>query len=95
MSGGHFDYKQFAVQSIAEEIQGVIDNNYVKRVNKQDWESEHYYEYPKEVIKEFKKAVKQLQKARVYAQRIDWLLSGDDGIETFFKRLKEELDTVK
>jgi len=33
-----------------------------------------------------------LRKAAIYAQRIDWLLSGDDGEESFLERLKEELD---
>lgn len=36
-------------------------------------------EYSKETIKEFKKGIALLKKAEVYAQRIDWLLSGDDG----------------
>ena len=53
------------------------------------------YEYSKETIKEFKKGLAILRKAYVYAQRIDWLLSGDDGEESFHKRLKEELDNLK
>ena len=53
------------------------------------------YEYNKETIKEFKKGLAILRKAYVYAQRIDWLLSGDDGEESFHKRLKEELDNLK
>lgn len=31
----------------------------------------------------------------IYTQRIDWLLSGDDGEESFHSRLKEELDKLK
>ena len=53
------------------------------------------YEYSKETIKEFKKGLVILRKAYVYAQRIDWLLSGDDGEESFHERLKEELDNLK
>ena len=53
------------------------------------------YEYSKETIKEFKKGLAILRKAYVYAQRIDWLLSGDDGEESFHERLKEELDNLK
>ena len=53
------------------------------------------YGYSKETIKEFKKGLAILKKAYVYAQRIDWLLSGDDGEESFHKRLKEELDNLK
>ena len=53
------------------------------------------YKYNKKTIKEFKKGLAILKKAYVYAQRIDWLLSGDDAEESFHKRLKEELDNLK
>ena len=53
------------------------------------------YEYSKETIKEFKKGLAILRKAYVYAQRIDWLLSGDDRAESFHERIKEELDNLK
>jgi hypothetical protein len=32
--------------------------------------------------------------AAIYVQRIDWLMSGDDGEESFMRRLKEELDEL-
>ena len=48
-------------------------------------------EFSEETLAEFKKAVHILKQAEIYAQRIDWLLSGDDGEETFHERLKEEL----
>jgi hypothetical protein len=48
-----------------------------------------------EVVEEFKKGLKILKMASIYAQRIDWLLSGDDGEESFKKRLKEELDELE
>ena len=51
--------------------------------------------YSKQTIKEFKKGLAILKKAYIYAQRIDWLLSDDDGEESFHKRLKEELDNLK
>ena len=53
------------------------------------------FDYNKETIKELKKGLAILRKAYIYAQRIDWLLSGDDGEESFQKRLKEELDNLK
>ena len=48
-----------------------------------------------ETIEEFKKGLEIIRKAYVYAQRIDWLLSGDDGEESFHLRLKEDLDKLK
>ena len=87
-------------QSLEEE-----DINYFKNYLLDDEEKEYViknkhtlpnsYKYSKETIKEFKKGLAILKKAYVYAQRIDWLLSGDDGEESFHKRLKEELDNLK
>lgn len=50
---------------------------------------------PPEIIEIFKEGVKKLKEAAVYAQRIDWYLSGDDGEENLIKRLKEDLEQVK
>ena len=49
------------------------------------------YEFSEETLAEFKNAVHILKQAEIYAQRIDWLLSGDDGEESFHERLKKEL----
>jgi hypothetical protein len=61
----------------------------------EDGEEIYYQDYEPETIEEFRKAIKVLREAAVYAQRIDWLLCGDDGEETFHKRLKEELGKLK
>lgn len=53
------------------------------------------YEFSEETLAEFKKAVHILKQAEIYAQRIDWLLSGDDGEESFHERLKEELENLE
>lgn len=53
------------------------------------------YEFSEETLAEFKKAVHILKQAEIYAQRIDWLLSGDDGEESFHERLKEELEKLE
>ena len=50
--------------------------------------------YSEETIAEFRKGLDILRRAYVYAQRIDWLLSGDDGEESFHERLKEELEEL-
>jgi hypothetical protein len=53
------------------------------------------YDYSDEVIMKFKEGIEALKKAYVYAQRIDWLLSGDDGEESFLRRLEEDLEELK
>ena len=80
-------------------------NDYIKSRWLEDKEKEYIrknkhtkpnpFDYNKETIKELKKGLAILRKAYIYAQRIDWLLSGDDGEESFQKRLKEELDNLK
>ena len=86
MSGGHFDYQQYRLGDIADSIEASIEVNNVKSE-----EFEWVQEYSAETIAEFKTAVDLLRRARIYAQRIDWLLSGDDSEKDFHKRLKEEL----
>jgi hypothetical protein len=108
MSGGFFDYNQHKIFDIAEKIQSVIDRNYVLMTEdelrrefispetiKSYPDAAYHYSYPPEVIEKFKEGVELLRKAYVYAHRIDWLLSGDDGEESFLRRLNEELNKIK
>ena len=68
----------------------------VKEIKYQEYEDGEYYsEYSDETIQIFRDAVKILRKAAVYAQRIDWLLSGDDGEESLKERLEEELKELE
>jgi hypothetical protein len=53
-----------------------------------------HYKYPDEVIEKMKEGIEALKRAQIYAQRIDWLLSGDDGEESFLRRLEEELNEL-
>jgi hypothetical protein len=39
-------------------------------------------------------AVKVLKIAQVYAHRVDWFLCGDDGEESFLRRLDEDLEKL-
>ena len=40
----------------------------------------------------FRDGLEALERAAIYAQRIDWLVSGDDGPESFIERLEEDLE---
>lgn len=106
MSGGHFEYNQYRFADIADEIERVISANGVEKTPEQvkrdfpwvdvtnETEFEWYkydYNYPEEVVNELKKGVDMIRKAQIYAHRIDWLLSDDDGEDTFLRKLKEEL----
>ena len=80
MSGGRFDYAQYRLDDIIDSIKNSIEDN--------------PYSLKEETLEEFLKGIECLKKAYIYTQRIDWLLSGDDGEETFHERLKEDLDKL-
>jgi hypothetical protein len=90
MSGGQFDYKQDYIQDIMQDIGGFIDTNDSNATN--EWGDRMGRGYSPETISEFKKAIPILRAAYIYAKRIDWLLSGDDGEKNFHSRLKEQLE---
>jgi len=89
MSGGHFDYNQHRITDIAESLESAILQNESTDINK--YGEALGYGFSKETIEEFKQGLNYLKLAVIYAQRIDYLLSGDDGEENFHKRLKEDL----
>lgn len=109
MSGGHFNYDQYKIGYIADEIEKYIERNGRPKTRKEladepyfgaDYYKEfpealNHYEYPEEVIEKFKEAVKALRVAEIHAHRVDWLLSGDDDEDSFLRRLQEELERVK
>ena len=92
MSGGHFDYGQHTIRDIADEIQKVIDTN--NDTTPDQFGYPRGRQYSPIVISKLYGAVAALRVAYVYAQRVDWLLSDDDGEESFLKHLEEELKEV-
>jgi hypothetical protein len=93
MSGGHFNYAQYNFVMIAEEIEQLIEKNDCN--DKNQWGDVIGNHYSRETMREFDKAVSLLKEAYVYVQRIDWLVSGDDGEDSFHRRLANELSKVK
>ena len=100
MSGGYFDYKEWHIDQIADDVESYI--NKCDRKEEKDWGYEdqsgkyipYVYEESEEVLNEFRKGLKILRQAFVYAKRIDYLLSGDDGDESFLEHLKQELEAL-
>lgn len=75
MSGGHFNYDQNRIDYIIEAIEEVIEEA----------------RYSDATLQEFKNGIRALKIAKVFAQRIDWLLSCDDDEDTFHKRLNLDI----
>lgn len=107
MSGGYFDYRQHHIDEIIDEIEQLIERNGREKTKEElkeecyphGWyeqypEDLYHIDYPEEILKHFKDGLHYLKLAKIYAQRIDWFLSGDDGDESFLIRLKEELETL-
>ena len=80
MSGGAFEYLQrrYEWQEAIERIEHIIEEN--------------HSELRLDVIEEFKKGLRVIKEAQVYLERIDYLLSDDDGEYSFLKRLKYDLE---
>lgn len=96
MSGGYFNYAQFRIG----DIEAMIEEEIEKIENGDPDEYGYSYgdylgEYKDDVVKRMKEAVVALARARVYAHRIDWFLSGDNGPERFLKRLDDDLRAIE
>lgn len=108
MSGGAFDYIQYRFTDIIDSIQKIIDNNGRAKTREElkeeywrggDWyekypEDKFHYKYPDDIVDEFKKGIHYLKMAQIYTQRIDWLISGDDGEDSFRERLKKDIENL-
>jgi len=82
MSGGHFDYNQDAINSIIQDLSAT------KRALV-------HYAVDEERFKRILDDAEQFLKiAYIFSQRIDWFLSGDDGDESLYERLNEELSEI-
>lgn len=105
MSGGRYEYKQYGFTDVIEDLKSLIEKNGKPKTKEEikaegwrdpDWyerypEDKFHHEYPDEVIEEFKNAIDIISRAQIYMHRIDWLLCGDDGDESFIKRLNAEI----
>jgi len=103
MSGGFFDYNQYKINQIADDIQQELDKQGLPNedwVYDREWlekypEDGFHYTHPEEIQQIFKDAILALKKASIYTQRIDWYLSGDDGEESLVERLNDELKELQ
>jgi hypothetical protein len=108
MSGGHWEYLQYRLEEVSSDMLKMVEKNgqlksqeelKEERWNDDAWyekypEEKSHYKYPDEVIEEFKKGADIIKKAQTYMQRLDWLLSGDDGEDSFLSRLKDDLEKL-
>ncbi len=85
MSGGYFDYDQYKIADIADEIRRLI-NNIEKGQNIDKYDGLH-----ETVLLTYKEALDTLESASIFVQRIDWLESDDDSAQTYLERLRDDM----
>jgi len=104
MSGGHFDYRDYQLTQIVDSIKRVLNEQGKPKPKEELYMNEDYYKkhpeekvfytYPTEVQEKMKEGIKAIKIAAIYAHRIDWFLSGDDGEESFLERLSKDLKNI-
>ena len=83
MSGGHFDYNQYVIRDIANQLERDILRN-----------NEDHRRYTKATILEMITTLCALRVCESCLERIDYLLSGDDSEATFRDRLAQDILTT-
>lgn len=82
-----------------DEVKEILSNSWYDERDKQ-YAREHnrtvpnHFDFSDETIAEFKRGLRVIREAYIYAQRIDWILSFDDGEESFHRRLRADLDKL-
>lgn len=79
MSGGYFEYNQHHIIDILEKVNELHISDFEETDSKLEDDIEHLRDL--------------LEECYTRTQRLDWLLSGDDGLETYHERLTKELKT--
>lgn len=102
MSGGYFDYNQYNFENeVIKPFEKYVLEMETTRAHpipepkddfSDEWRKVFMQELKPETVKQFKTGLLIMRMAYAYAQRIDWFLSGDDGEESFHKRLAEDLE---
>ena len=109
MSGGSMDYVFVKIREAARHIQNELANAELRRKSGRFFDVSEYYQkqnhdvgYLKSpealtdaVVKRLIDALMCVRQAAIYAERVEWLTSGDDGYESFCLRLDEELADCK
>ena len=91
MSGGHYDYIQFNIQDVVAELKKQIKRIKVANNTPDPEESWLVFNNREAVLEEFELCRHHLELGALLLNRIDWLVSGDDGEEAFLQRINTEV----
>ena len=96
MSGGAFEYKQYKIQDLIEDMENLLVRLDKEPIDSFECDSLKRYVDDSELFKnKIKENIRYLKRAYIFTQRIDWFISGDDCEENFYERLKEEIEKLE
>ena len=96
MSGGAFEYKQYKIQDLIEDMENLLVRLDKEPIDSFECDSLKRYVDDSELFKnKIKENIGYLKRAYIFTQRIDWFISGDDCEENFYERLKEEIEKLE
>ena len=97
MSGGTFDYDEHRINYVADEIERLVLRDF--RRTEKHWQTGadeaideiecDTAEQREAIVSEAKKLIVDLRAIYQRCKNLDYLLAGDDGVETFIERLNE------
>ena len=106
MSGGHYDYKYFRIEELADDIEREFIND--GKFMEEDWaapapdwdkkreliEQDMIGDATEEerpiILKEVSSLIEDLRKCSKRAKELEWYMSGDTGATSYLERLKKE-----
>ena len=80
MSGGYWDYFQYKISTVLEDL------------NDDDIQSASKYCDYADLERDINILKNHLELAKIYMNRLDWLINADDGVQDYHTRLKEDLE---
>lgn len=88
MSGGAFDYKQYTLQDLIDDM-----NTLIERLDKEPIDSfecnslKNSVKNPDYLKNKIRENIGYLKRAFLFTNNLDWLISGDNGEEKFYEKL--------
>lgn len=93
MSGGFFDYQQHRFEDMADQLDKLIARSGLPIEYDEDVDPKyaptHHDSFPPDILARFRETAHELRRVGDMVHRVDWLVSGDDGEDTF-RRLWSE-----
>lgn len=99
MSGGDMDYAFSRIHEATEQAKDYLSEVEKRPLTDFEFDAKCMDMEPgylkRRVVATLKKAVRSMRDSEIYARRVEWLMSDDDGYPEFVQRTEEELAKTK